>query len=82
LYKVTKMKMSPKEALTLGQRRLNEAVQAESEGLALIEAANGSGDDYIIYFDDEGAECICLDSKTAYEYNPNTDYLITRAANS
>ena len=41
MLKEPKMKLSPKEALTLGQRRLNEAVQAESEGLALIEAANG-----------------------------------------
>ena len=68
------------EARQESEKILQQAYQLEELGLALKQAADSNGGDHIIYQDDHGAECICLDGKSGYEYDPNRDYLVTKVA--
>ena len=68
------------EARQESEKILRQAYQLEELGLALKEAANSNGQDHIIYTDDHGAECICLDGKSGFEYDPSQDYLVTKTA--
>ena len=68
------------EARQESEKILQHAYQLEELGLALRQAADSNGGDHIIYQDHHGAECICLDGKSGYEYDPNRDYLVTKVA--
>ena len=68
------------EARQESEKILQYAYQLEELGLALRQATDSNGGDHIVYQDDHGAECICLDGKSGYEYDPNRDYLVTKVA--
>ena len=74
------MQLNTIEARQESEKILQQAYQMEELGLALKQAADSNGGDQIIYHDDHGAECICLDGKSGYEYDPNRDYLVKKMA--
>ena len=78
--KVRQLKYNTIEARQESKKILRQAYQLEELALALEEAANSNGRDHIIYPNDHGAECICLDGKSGFEYDPSQDYLVTKTA--